>query len=396
MSAKSHPYMATAMVFASWTAIMLPRMVVTALLPMFESTYHLTHVQAGLLMTSYLYAYTIMQVPSGALSDRFGRKMFIIISLIGSSAASLAIWKAQSFEQIVLLRVMAGFFAGLWYAPSISFLTTSVRDQDRGKAMGIALAGSSISDVVIFMMVGTLGVERFEWRDYFFIYAIPGFLCALVAWSVIRETPKKYDNVCKSPGQNGEVLRGIQDRVVSSILGFSIVVSLASYSLRTFVPTFFVQSRGLGSSEAALLMLSYAIAVVFSGPLGGVLFDRFGCNIPSEISLIALCATTLALPVIPLGVPTVIVLVIWGLLGAWAVNAFGVLLTQLVPNQTRGTFLGMLNMCTFLGAATGPLISGYSADIGGFNAFFASTLGMLILASLIALPVLRASRKGKG
>jgi predicted MFS family arabinose efflux permease len=395
MSTKSHPYAATVMVFASWTAIMLPRMVVTALLPMFESTYRLSHVQAGLLMTSYFYAYTIMQVPSGALSDRFGRKMFIIISLIGSSAGSLAIWKAQSFEQIVFLRVMAGFFAGLWYAPSISFLTTSVRDQDRGKAMGIALAGSSISDVVIFMMIGTLGVGGFEWRDYFFFYAIPGFLCALVAWFLIKETSEKRDDGYKFTRQRREVLKGIKDRVVSSILVFSVVVSLASYSLRTFVPTFFVQSRGLSSSEAALLMLSYAITVVVSGPLGGILFDRLGCNVPSEISLVALCATALALPVIPLGAPTVVVLIIWGLLGALAVNAFAVLLTQLVSNQTRGTFLGMLNMCTFLGAATGPLISGYSADIGGFSAFFISVLGMLVLASLIAIPVLRAYRKGK-
>lgn len=393
---EDHPYLVTALVWASWTAIMLPRMVVTALLPTFESTYHITHAQSGLLMTSYFYAYTLMQIPAGFLCDRFGRKRFIVASLIGSSLASLALWRAQSFEQMILLRAIAGFFAGLWYAPSISLLTSSVRDQDRGKAMGIALSGPSVSDVTIFMMVGTLGVDGFGWRNYFVIYAIPGFVCALVIWFMIKKVTEKQGVPNRSISRRTEVREVLRNRVVLSILICAMAISIAQYSFRTFLPTYFVQSRGLTSSEASLLMVSYAASVILSSPLGGYLIDRVGCNLPSIITLITMYIVTLTLPVIPLGIPVVAVLLAWGLMGGWSVTAFSVLLTRLVPPQTRGAFLGILNSCTFFGAATGPLILGYAADIGGFSAFFASALVVFILASLAIIPVLKSQRRATG
>ena len=392
---EDHPYLMTALVWASWTAIMLPRMVVTALLPTLESTYHITHAQSGLLMTSYFYAYTLMQIPAGILSDRFGSKRFIITSLVGSSIASLTLWQVESFEQMVLLRAIAGFFAGLWYAPSISLLTRSVRDRDRGKAMGIALSGPSVSDTMIFTMVGILGVDGFGWRNYFLIYAIPGFLCVLATWFMIREVTEKQGFPDQSTGPRAQ-LRMLRNRVVLAILICAIAVSIAQYSLRTFLPTYYVQSRGLTSSEASLLMVSYAASIILANPLGGYLIDRLGYGLPSTITLATMYVVTLMLPVIPLGIPTVVVLLAWGLMGGWSVTVFSVLFTRLAPPHMRGTFLGILNSCTFFGAATGPLILGYVADIGGFDTFFVSVLLVFILASIAAIPVLRSHWRVKG
>jgi len=390
MTARVNPRLVTAMVWASWTAIMLPRMVVVPLLPTIEQAYRVTHAQAGLLMTSYYYPYTIMQIPAGALSDRFGRRRFIVVSLIGSSLASLAFWMVQGFEQMLLFRAIAGFFAGLWYAPSISYLTASVRDEHRGKAMGTALSGPSVSDAVIFLMVGMLGVDDFGWRNYFLIYAFPGFFCGLANWFVVREPVKRAYNAAKPTVQPGEVRRVLSNRVLSGILLHSIIFSLAMYSLRTFVPVYLVQSRALSPSQASFLMLSYAISVVMSGPLGGYIFDWLGCGLPSLIALCIMGVVAVALPIAPMGGAMVIVLLLWGLMGQWSINSFSVVLTRLVPPQARGTFLGIQNSCLFFAAATGPLVLGYVADIGGFNVFFASALGLFVLAFLVAVPVLKA------
>jgi len=346
-------------------------------------------------MTSYFYAYTLMQIPAGMLSDRFGSKRFIITALAGSSIASLTLWRVESFEQMVLLRAVAGLFAGLWYAPSISLLTRSVRDRDRGKAMGIALSGPSVSDTLIFIMVGILGVDGFGWRNYFLIYAVPGFFCALATWFMIGEVTERQglpDHFAR-PSARIEMLR---NRVVIAILTCTVAVSIAQYSLRTFLPTYFVQSRGLTSSEASLLMVSYAASIILANPLNGYLIDRLGYGVPSTITLATMYVVTLMLPVIPLGIPAVAVLVAWGLMGGWSVTVFSVLLTRLVPPRMRGTFLGILNSCTFFGAATGPLILGYVADIGGFDVFFVSVLAVFILASVAAVPVLRSHWRVKG
>jgi len=177
---------------------------------------------------------------------------------------------------------------------------------------------------------------------------------------------------------------------MSSILLHSVVVFSAVYGLRTFLPVYLVQVRGLAPSEASLLLVAYAASVIPSGPLIGYLVDRFGPGRPSLVSLVTLCFVMSALSVVPVGVPMVILLLVWGLIGGWTVTAFSVLLTRIVPVETRGTFLGILNSSTFLGAATGPLILGYAADIGGFGAFFALAFGLCLLAAAFALPILKA------
>lgn len=390
MSSKHYSLLITATIWAGWTSIMLPRMVVTALLPTIEPAFHITHAQGGLLMTSYLYPYALMQIPIGALSDRFGRKRFMVAALSGSSLASLALLAVQSFEQMVVLRVVAGFFAGLWYAPAISLLTVSVSDNDRGKAMGVALSGPLVSDALIFLMVGTLGVESFGWRSYFLIYAIPGFICALGTWFIVRHVPGRPEGPQRTREERGNVWKILLGRDVLGILAFNAVLSLGTYSLRTFLPVYFVQARGLSSSEASLLMMAYATAVILASPLAGYLVDRFGSGRPSLVSLLLVGLVTLALPMVPMGLPAAATLFVWGLTGGWITTALSVLMTQIVPARVRGTFLGVLNACVFFGAATGPVILGYVADIGGFSAFFASALGLCALSSLIILPVLKA------
>ncbi len=382
------------LVSASWIAIMLPRMVVTAILPTIMRTYNTSYAQAGLLMTSYFYPYALMQIPSGSLSDRLGRKPFIATALIGSSLAALALTMDQGFEQMVAARALAGFFAGLWYAPSISLVTTSVSDRDRGKAMGLAFSGPAIADVIIFLMVGLLGSDGFGWRNYFLVYAFPGFLCAALTALGVKEGERRRSGSSEDVVVGAESVRRIlTNRFILGLMIYSVVISLPMWSLRTFLPTYFVKDRGLTPSDASLLMIVYAITVVFSGPLAGYLVDRLGYGRPAIISITSLLTVIAILPFIPTGVPMMAVLLVWGLTGGWMFTALNVLLTQLVPARVRGTFLGINNSCSFFGAATGPLIFGYIVDVAGFSAFFTLALSLFIAASMVALPILRAHWK---
>jgi predicted MFS family arabinose efflux permease len=364
-------------------------MVMTALLLTIEATYHISHAQSGLLMTSYFYPYALIQIPIGALSDRWSKKRFSCLALVGSSLASLAFPLAQSLGQMIILRAIAGFSAGLWYAPSLSLLTQSVSDGHRGKAMGIALSGTSASDVIIFLTVGMLGVESFGWINYFLIFAIPGFVCALVTWLFVIETGEKTRNSRKGGEGSGKIGGSLRNPTVLRIIAFYVVFSLALWSLRSFLPTYLVQARELSTPNASLLMMAYAVAAVFASPLAGYLVDRLGYGRPTLIAFVVMSAGILAIPVTPMGAPLATTLFIWGLVASWPITALSVLLTRLVPARMRGTFFGIQNSCTFFGAATGPLLLGYAADIGGFGAFFALALVLSIISAIAVFPILR-------
>lgn len=338
-------------------------------------------------MTGYFYPYALMQTPIGALSDRFGRKPFIIVSLAGSSLASLAILGAHTFTELVILRVLAGFFAGLWYAPSMSLLTRCVSDKRRERAFGIVFSGSNAADVVIFLMVGVLGLGAFEWRNYFLVYAIPGLLCASLTWFSVKDATSE---VTESTERREEgTMRVLSNPLVVGVLVCSVVVSLIVFSFVSFLPIYFVQARGLNASDAALLMMAYAVPTLLSGPLAGYVAGRSGYRSSLAIYFALLILVILGLPTMPMGMPIVAVLVIWGLIRTWSPTTFNTLITRIVPSKTRGTYLGIVNACTFLGAATGPIIFGFAADIGGFGFFFSLALAASFLAMLTAYPVFR-------
>ncbi len=382
------------MVAVSWIALMLPRMVVTALLPTIELTYNIRHAQAGLLMTSYFYAYTLPQIPAGVLADRFSRKKLMIIALVGSSLGALILPWTQDFTQMVIFRAVSGLSAALWYAPSISLLTDSVPDRDRGKAMGVAYFGSSACDAIIYLTVGILGVKEFSWKNYFIIFSIPGFLCALIILLFVKER-KRRDGSIKRSDKRGNIRSFLSNKNILSVMAFNFVVSLVMFGLLTFLPTYFVQVRGLRSSEASFLMMAYATPVMFAGMVGGFLVDHFGYIIPCAAALATLCLVTSIMPVAPFGT-TIILLIVLGLIGGKPFVGPNVLLTRIVPSHTRGTALGIQNSFMFFAAATGPLITGYVADLWGFDAFFAIIFCLCILAAVTTLPIVKTYWKTRG
>ncbi|MFQ6076441.1 MAG: MFS transporter [Candidatus Bathyarchaeia archaeon] len=387
MSKGGFPYRVVATVWFGWLSIMLPRMIITPLIPTIKEDYGLTNAQAGLLMTGYLYPYSSMQIPAGTLCDRFGTKRLIILALKGSSSMALMIWLTRGFPEMLTFRVLAGVLAGMWYAPSTTLLTLTVKEEDRGKALGMVFTGASLSDVIIYALVGLIGVERFDWHYYFLFCSLPGLLCALLVGTTTREPSLPSPVKEGVSGGRESVVEVLKERPVLSNIVFTIVIFLLTWSLRTFLPTYFVEHRLLSDSEASLLMIVYASTMILGGPLAGYLVDRLGYRLPALVSLAVLCIVILALPSVPMGLPTAAILILWGLAGGWSLTAFNVLLIETVPPRVRGTFLGIYNSASFMGAATGPYLLGYVADVAGFGSFFMAALVLCVLATLIAATI---------
>src|SRR3954451_1371485 len=66
--------------------------------------------QINWVLTSYIVAAAIMTPPSGYLATRFGRKRVLSVSIVGFVGASVLCGLSQSLAQIVLFRLMQGFF----------------------------------------------------------------------------------------------------------------------------------------------------------------------------------------------------------------------------------------------------------------------------------------------
>src|SRR5262245_3623777 len=79
-------------------------------LPYMQGSLSATLDQINWVLTSYIIAAAIMTPVTGYLANRFGRKQFFIVSVVGFTIASILCGMAGTLEEMVLFRLLQGIF----------------------------------------------------------------------------------------------------------------------------------------------------------------------------------------------------------------------------------------------------------------------------------------------
>src|SRR5262249_56736960 len=108
------------------------------LLPSIMSELQLSYTRAGLLASAFFYAYVIMQIPSGLLGDRFGRRRILLLGLLGGALAAGLTGLAGSFAALFAARALTGAFQGSLFSNDRALIAT-VTPPDR---IGLGQGGS--------------------------------------------------------------------------------------------------------------------------------------------------------------------------------------------------------------------------------------------------------------
>lgn len=154
--------------------------------------------QIAWVLTSYIVASAICTPITGWLSNRFGRKRLLIISVVGFIAASALCGAAQNLAQIVIFRVAQGAFAAPLIPMSQALILDIFSLSERGPAMAIWGVGVMVAPIVGPVLGGWL-TDSWSWRWVFYINLPVGALCLLGIMTFIPDTPpdrsRKFDIV---------------------------------------------------------------------------------------------------------------------------------------------------------------------------------------------------------
>ena len=140
----------------------------------------------GLLLSAFLWAYAIAQLPVGGLIDRFGPRRLLGLGLFSWSVAQAAGGLVTSFGVFIVAR----FALGVGEAPLFPGGARVVRDwfgiRQRGFATGLCQSASSLGNFIAVPLL-TFLILRFSWRWMFLIVGAAGVVLAVVWWSVHRD-----------------------------------------------------------------------------------------------------------------------------------------------------------------------------------------------------------------
>ena len=118
--------------------------------------------EVGLLMSVYSLAQLLFAPVWGYLSDRFGRRPIILVSLVGSSLFYLWFSFADTLGTLFLTRVLAGMF-GAVMSVSMACIADVTGEKERSKNMGLVGAGIGLGFVIGPFLGGIFGFLGRYW-----------------------------------------------------------------------------------------------------------------------------------------------------------------------------------------------------------------------------------------
>ena len=316
----------------------------------------------GNLSAIYFYIYAGLQIPVGAMTDRWGPRAMISGSMAVAAAGAALFAAAEGLITAYFGRFLIGagsacafvgtlIIASRWFPPHrYAFLS--------GMTMLFGMAGGLIGQAPLALLIDAAG-----WR-----YAMAAGACfaaglSVLVWLVVRDRPPPTTGAEPSR-PSGDALRNIGVTLGNIRLwGVMIVGAAFSGPLLAFgglwgVPYLMVK-YGLERPDAAFYVSFNLLGWAFGAPFGGWLSDHLGRRkapllVVGVINLI--CAGVLFyMPGLPLSVAGVLILLIGALSGTMVITyALG---REITPPASHGTVTGFINMgAVGAGAVLQPVI----------------------------------------
>ncbi len=144
--------------------------------------------QATWVLTFYLLSNAVVLPASAWFSLRFGRRRFLIASIVIFTVASFFCGAAQSLIVILIARLVQGAGGGGLQPLSQAILTESFPPEKRGLAMGMFGLGVVVAPVLGPTLGGWL-TDQYSWRWAFYINIPVGVLAVLLILRYVKDPP---------------------------------------------------------------------------------------------------------------------------------------------------------------------------------------------------------------
>ncbi|RZU62445.1 multidrug effflux MFS transporter [Zhihengliuella halotolerans] len=266
-------------------------------LPTVAAELHASHAAVQFTISAMLLGGGIGQLVIGPFSDRFGRRLPLLIGISLHVVFSILCSLASSIELLIALRCLQGFFNAAAGVVAIAV----IRDRFVGSDAARLLSRLMLVIGVAPLFAPTIGqaiAGAWHWRAVFYALALIGVVLVAIVWRWMPETlPPKARRTRESTGvlrSYGALLRDRRFIALAIVPGLGMAVIL-SYVVGS--PFVFQEEFGLTPGQFALLFALNGCALVGSAQINASLVRRIS---PARILRVAalvqlVCATLLLL-----------------------------------------------------------------------------------------------------
>jgi MFS transporter, DHA1 family, tetracycline resistance protein len=360
------------------------------ILPYYAEAFHASKLTIGFLFASYSLAQLLCAPWLGRLSDRFGRRPLMLVSIAGSAAAHLLFATAGGLPMLFVARSLAGIAAAN-YGIAQAYLADITPPADRSRAMGLVGAAFGLGFVIGPALGGLL--LRFGVTAVPYAAAALSTLNLVIAVAALPESlpPAARGAAMAKPLFGLDDLRRLWHDVRLRNLMLLFFLVMFCFSIMEATLALFCQaSFGFGPrATSGLFAYVGVLLVVVQGGLLGRLARRFGDRRLILAGIAAMALGLLLLPVPARAAWLALTLALLAIGSALHNPSLLALLSRLSSHASQGETIGVSRSCGALARIAGPLAGTWIFTAAGAAWPFWSAGGLMLVALLLAHDLLR-------
>ncbi|MDH2352305.1 MFS transporter [Bradyrhizobium sp. SSUT112] len=349
--------------------------------------------QVGFLGSSYSIAAAVGGFVAAGFLDRFDRRIALVACALGFVAATAVCATATNIVELVVMRALAGLFAGPLWGLLIAIASDNVPPERRGAAVGILIGAYGLALIAGLPLGVMVAASDMGWQMNFVgIAAITLILAGIVSWQIGTQRQHLAElRTWNWSEQHAAMIELVTAR--ASILAFMLIAS-ASYAALLISPNlaiFAVHNAGLSPARLADVYLLGGIVSVLVMPLTGRLVDSFGAT---SVSIAVAVVTTGLLGVVFIGrgvidlpaIPLFALVIAFQLVRSTVNQAW---VTRVPAVAERAAFQSLIAAVTNLAQAAGAASAPFLLNIApGGQLVGMDAVALLALAMTWAAPPL--------
>jgi MFS transporter, DHA1 family, tetracycline resistance protein len=358
----------------------------------------------GLLVSIYSWMQVIFTPILGHLSDIYGRRPILFISLLGAAAGYFVIGFANSLAVVFAGRVISGITGGN-ISTAQAYIADVTSRENRARGMGLFGAAFGLGFILGPALAGIL--SKYGISVPFYFAGALSLVNAIALYLILPESLKPEARKHASNGRRriADLLESLRDPVFR-IIALTYFLLITAFSIMTYSFVLFSDfTFGYGPEENGYLFAYVGlISIIMQGGVFGFLAGRFGEARLAVFGCLVLSASLFALPFSNpafgglAGLLLVSAFLSFG--NAFATPALGSLASKNAEEHEQGRIMGVMQSGASLARAIGPTIGGVLLNnslnkVDRFTVFrtYWAAAAIMLIAFVAAIYVARTMRE---
>jgi MFS family permease len=332
---------------AAWALDSMDALVYGFMIPALMTAFGMTLLEAQAINTANFVSAALGGWIGGLLCDRFGRARLLQFTILWFSFFSFISGFANTYEQLMLCRVLQGLGFGAEWAVGAVLLGEIIAPKHRGRAVGTVQSAAPIGTGMAALLAGPLLAAlpvEYGWRVVFWVGILPALLVFFVRRSdddseVYLETRKRLQAE-KRTVYPWAIFAPKVLRITLLAALLAIGIQGAAYSISNYLSVFLQTERGLSVKVAGLYILINSAGGFIGAQVNAYLSDRMGRRFMFRLFGAGFVVMASFYLLAPLGNSAWTLLpagMVYGFFQFGLYASFGPYFTELFPTEIRGS-----------------------------------------------------------